>query len=313
MPSTIPSAHHPTPIFPRYIGRFAPSPTGALHFGSLVSALASYLDAKANSGQWLVRMEDLDPPREEAGAANLILRSLEEHKLEWDGEVMHQSQRRNRYEERLHELRDKHLIYACNCSRQRLQSLGGIYDGHCRANPPASTDPIAWRLKLYNAPNLPTGEVVLFDDLIQGAQLQNLRTQAGDQILKRRDGFYAYQLAVVVDDIDQQISHIIRGSDLLEVTARQIFLFQCLGAPVPQFGHVPLAIQANGQKLSKQNHARPLESERANINLWRALVFLGQNPSPDLQQASPAEILTWAMAHWQLPLVQGLSRYHDDE
>ena len=312
MPSHIPSASPPNIPKP-YIGRFAPSPTGALHFGSLVSALASYLDAKANRGSWLVRMEDLDPPREEAGAATLILQSLENHGLEWDGEVTYQSQRWDRYEERLSELRSNHLVYACNCSRQRLQSLGGIYDGHCRTHPPAPTDPIAWRLKLYNTPNLPTGEVMLFDDLIQGAQLQNLRTQAGDQILKRRDGLYAYQLAVVVDDIDQQITHIIRGSDLLEVTGRQIFLFQCLNAAVPQFGHVPLATQANGQKLSKQNHARPLVSDRANINLWRALVFLGQNPPSDLQQASPADIVTWAIAHWQLQRVQGLSRYYDDE
>lgn len=312
MPSHTASASPPSVPRP-YIGRFAPSPTGALHFGSLVSALASYLDAKANRGSWLVRMEDLDPPREEAGAANLILQSLEDHRLEWDGEVMYQRQRWDRYEERLIELRNNNLVYACNCSRQRLQSLGGIYDGHCRDQPPSSDQTIAWRLKLYNAPELPTSDEIVFEDLIQGSQCQNLRTHAGDQILKRRDGLYAYQLAVVVDDIDQQVTHIIRGSDLLEVTGRQIFLFQCLNAAVPQFGHVPLAIQANGQKLSKQNHARPLASDRANINLWQALVFLGQNPPLDLQHASPIDIITWAVAHWQRERVHGLSRYYDDE
>jgi len=296
-----------------YIGRFAPSPTGALHFGSLVSALASYLDAKFHHGRWLVRMEDLDPPREEAGASQRILQSLEDHHLLWDGEVMYQSQRWNRYEERLTELRDAKLVYACNCSRQRLQSLGGIYDGHCREHAPSTADTIAWRLKLYNAPNLPCAEVVLFDDVIQGAQFQNLRTQAGDQILKRRDGLYAYQLAVVVDDIDQQITHIIRGSDLLDVTARQLFLFQCFGALPPQVGHVPLAIQANGQKLSKQNHATPLNSAQATINLWRALEFLGQNPAEDLKDATVTDILAWAIAHWQRHKVQGLSHYYHDE
>lgn len=308
MPDTIPSV---TTTPTSYIGRFAPSPTGPLHFGSLVSALASYLDAKTNSGKWLVRMEDLDPPREEAGAASAILQSLEEHGLMWDGAVMYQSQRHDRYEERLTQLRQADLIYPCNCSRQRLQRLGGIYDGHCRIHTPSPDDKCAWRLKLYDAPKA-SPEITHFVDAVQGEQQQNLRTQAGDQILKRRDGFYAYQLAVVVDDIDQQITHIIRGSDLLEVTARQIFLFYCLNAPAPQFGHVPLALQANGQKLSKQNHAKPLDSSQASINLWRALAFLGQNPPVDFQHAPPGDILPWAIAHWQLQQVQGLSHYHQE-
>lgn len=311
MPAPGSPAPHLTLLTPTpYRGRFAPSPTGPLHFGSLVSALASFLDAKANRGQWLVRMEDLDPPREQPGASALILQSLECHGLVWDEPVLYQSQRWARYEERLSELRHADLAYPCNCSRQRLQGLNGIYDGYCRTHPPAAEDTLAWRLKLYDVPTGPTPDVSRFVDLLQGEQQQNLRTQAGDQILKRRDGFYAYQLAVVVDDIDQGITRIIRGSDLLDVTARQRVLFHYLAAPVPEFGHVPVAIHANGQKLSKQNHALPLDNQRSASNLWHALVFLGQNPPAALQAATPIELLDWAIAHWQLARVQGLNCHY---
>jgi glutamyl-Q tRNA(Asp) synthetase len=240
-----------------YIGRFAPSPTGPLHFGSLVSALASYLDAKANGGQWLVRMEDLDPPREQPGAASAILRSL--------------------------------------------------------YHSPASGQICSLRLKLYDLPGHQSDDIIQFEDLIQGTQIQNLRTGAGDQILKRRDGFYAYQLAVVVDDIAQGITHIIRGSDLLEVTGRQLFFFGLLGAPMPQFGHVPLAVQANGQKLSKQNHAKAIDGKLASRNLWRGLEFLGQNPPAGLADASTSELLDWALHHWQRQAVHGLSHLYQEE
>src|SRR6187431_701872 len=179
-----------------YIGRFAPSPTGPLHFGSLVSALASYLDAKANGGQWLVRMEDLDPPREQAGAAGTILRSLDEHGLHWDGEVIYQSQRSHAYQACLNALLNAGFAYPCTCSRQDLVSMGGIYDGRCRIDSPAPGQICSLRLKLYDLPDHPTDDIIKFEDLIQGTQIQNLRTEAGDQILKRRDGFYAYQLAV---------------------------------------------------------------------------------------------------------------------
>jgi len=297
---------------PAYIGRFAPSPTGPLHFGSLLTALASYLDARANRGQWLVRMEDLDPPREQAGAAASILRSLEAHGLNWDGEVFYQSRNFDRYEHQLAQLIANDFAYPCGCSRQRLQFLGGTYDGHCRQHPANLTEAHAWRLKLYDLPGgkWDASDELTFVDAIQGPQRQNLRTQAGDQILKRRDGFYAYQLAVVVDDIDQEITHVIRGADLLEVTERQIFLFNLLGKPVPVFGHVPLAVMANGQKLSKQNHAPPLESQAATANIWQALELLGQNPPPELQKSSFQQLLDWAIANWQLEAVKGLTRLY---
>lgn len=300
-----------------YIGRFAPSPTGPLHFGSLVSALASYLDAKANRGQWLVRMEDLDPPREQPGAADAILQSLEDHGLHWDGTVIYQSQRNNAYQSCLDALLQARFVYPCTCSRQDLTAMGGIYNGHCRNHPIDSTTNehknIALRLKLYDLPDRATSELIQFEDIFQGPQTQNLRTQAGDQILKRRDGFFAYQLAVVVDDIAQGITHIIRGSDLLEVTGRQLFFFGLLDAPLPQFGHVPLAIQANGQKLSKQNHAKAIDSKLASRNLWQGLGFLGQEPPIELAGASIKEVLEWGINNWKRGAVRGLAHLYQEE
>lgn len=296
----------------RYRGRFAPSPSGPLHFGSLVSALASYLDAKANNGQWLVRMEDLDPPREQAGAASLILQTLEEHGLYWDEDVLYQSTRHQAYQDTLDWLIGQNWAYPCSCSRQELTAMGGIYDGRCRHRHLDLSQPHAIRLKLYDLPLHPHSEQVHFIDLIQGPQHQNLRTHAGDQILKRRDGFYAYQLAVVVDDIHQDINHIVRGSDLLDVTGRQLLLFELLKAPLPHFGHVPLALQANGQKLSKQNQAAAIDSQQASRNLWHGLAFLGQNPPLELARASTAELLTWGQAHWRRTAISGLGRLYEE-
>ena len=296
-----------------YIGRFAPSPSGPLHFGSLVSALASYLDAKAQRGHWLVRMEDLDPPREQPGAASSILQCLDEHGLHWDGEVIYQSQRHDAYQSCLDALVQAGFAYPCGCSRQDLTAMGGIYNGHCRTHPPALETTSSMRLKLYDLPGRISSELIEFEDIFQGIQRQNLRTQAGDQILKRRDGLFAYQLAVVVDDIAQGITHIIRGSDLLEVTGRQLFLFDLLGAPLPQFGHVPLAMQANGQKLSKQNHAKAIDNQCASRNLWHGLRFLGQNPPSVLADAPVAELLDWALHHWQRHEVQGLGHLYQEE
>lgn len=284
-----------------------------MHFGSLVTALASYLDAKAQHGQWLVRMEDLDPPREQPGAADLILRTLEAHGLEWDETPLYQSTRHAAYEETLARLIAQELAYPCNCSRQQLAAMGGIYDGRCRNCRWDSSHPQATRLKVYQIPNHPCADIVEFVDLFQGPQQQNLRTQAGDQILKRRDGFYAYQLAVVVDDIAQRISHIIRGSDLLEVTARQLRLFDLLGAARPSYGHIPLALQANGQKLSKQNQAKPLDDNKAGRNLWHGLAFLGQNPPTDLARGSTSGLLDWAQAHWQPQAITGLGYWYQEE
>jgi len=205
------------------------------------------------------------------------------------------------------------LAYACSCSRQELNTMGGIYDGRCRNGPLKPDQACALRLKLYDLPRATSPDIWHFKDIFQGEQQQNLRTHAGDQILKRRDGFYAYQLAVVVDDITQGITHIIRGSDLLEVSARQLFLFKLLAAPLPIFGHVPLALQENGQKLSKQNQAAPLDNQRAGINLWHALAFLGQNPPQDIWGAAPATILSWAQAHWCRARVKGLGHLYAPE
>lgn len=296
-----------------YIGRFAPSPSGPLHFGSLVTALASYLDAKAHQGQWLVRMEDLDPPREQPGAADAILRCLEGHGLTWDGAIMYQSRRHEAYESCLELLAARSWIYPCDCSRQDLSLMGGIYNGRCRTRRVNLTAPHSLRLKLYDLPGLQSPDEMHFDDLIQGSQAQNLRTQAGDPILKRRDGFYAYQLAVVVDDIAQGITHVIRGSDLLEVTARQVFFFQLLGATPPAFGHLPLALHPNGQKLSKQNHARAIDAKEASKNLWRGLEFLGQNPPARLAAGSTHEILDWGLHHWRRDSIRGLGQTYNED
>ncbi len=312
-----PSSTNISPNESIYIGRFAPSPTGLLHFGSLVSALASYLDARHHRGRWLVRMEDIDPPREQAGAAAAILRSLEDHGLHWDGAVTYQSQRLDIYASYLTQLQAHEVIYPCNCTRQDLTAMEGIYNGRCRARSVDINRAHALRLKLYDLPthitslanitSLVGDELLTFTDLVQGIQQQNLRLEAGDQIVKRKDGLFAYQLAVVVDDIAQHITHIIRGSDLLDVTARQIFLHRLLHASVPQFGHVTLATHNNGQKLSKQNLAPPLQSADAGTNLWQALEFLGQNPPQGLYGATPNELLEWGKQHWQLTKIKGLS------
>jgi len=189
------------------------------------------------------------------------------------------------------------LVYRCNCTRQDLHARGGIYTGRCRQRAVNADAPHALRLKLYDT-SRHTNELVNFADLFQGNQQQNLRLEAGDPILKRKDGLFAYQLAVVVDDIAQGVTHIIRGMDLLDVTARQIVLFELLGAPAPAFGHVPLVLNDSGQKLSKQNHAPPLNDSAAANNLWQALVFLRQNPPAELARATVTELLTWGAANW---------------
>lgn len=281
-----------TPSHTPYIGRFAPSPSGPLHFGSLVGALASYLHAHQNQGRWLVRMEDLDPPREMAGAADSILHSLDAHGLHWHGDVLYQSQRLEAYREQLQRLQDQQQVYRCNCNRQRIQAAGGIYDNHCRHLNIASA-PYGIRLNLDASPRINTN--IRFTDLIQGPQQQDIATEVGDFILQRKDGLFAYQLAVVMDDIEQNISHVIRGSDLLSSSARQIFFFQRLGRCAPIFGHCPVATHADGQKLSKQNLAPGLNNDLASANLWRALDFLHLQPPEELRDAPVQEQLHWAV------------------
>lgn len=287
-----------------YIGRFAPSPSGPLHFGSLVAALASFLDARAHGGLWLLRMEDLDPAREPPEAATSILRSLEAFGLHWDSDVLYQSTRLDTYRNALDRLRTLGLIYACDCSRQEVQAMGGVYDGRCRAR----TKPVAHGALRVRVAD----ETIAFDDLIQGPQVQQLQRECGDFVVLRKDGLFAYQLAVVVDDAFQGITHVVRGVDLLDSTARQIYLQHCLGEPTPQYAHIPVAINADGQKLSKQHFARAIDDARPVPQLLQSLQFLGQPLAPGLQEASTEELLDWAIRHWDIQAVPKLANIRHD-
>ena len=262
-----------------YIGRFAPTPSGHLHFGSLVAALASYLDARHRNGTWLVRIEDLDQPRVIKGATEHILRTLEHYGLEWDGEVLYQSQRVELYESILAAwVADGHAYY-CDCSRQQISAYGGVYPGTCAARELNPADDRAIRVKV---PSEPVG----FVDRLQGTISQNLQDEVGDIVVRRRDGVIAYQLAVVADDIAQGVTDVVRGVDLLDSTPRQLWLYQLLGDPPPNYLHVPLIMRLDGEKLSKRLGSAPLEPQRAGITLWRALVALRQAPPRSLQRAT---------------------------
>lgn len=277
---------------PAYRGRFAPSPSGPLHFGSLIAAVGSYLQAKSRQGQWLVRMEDIDSPRMQAGAVDGILRTLERYQLCWDGDVWVQSQRQERYQQVLERLKQQQLTYACNCSRARIQSLSQGYDGFCR-HQQLTEGSLAWRLK---APETAAS----FIDLLAGEVQIPGALAAEDYILKRRDGLFAYQLVVVVDDLDQGITEVVRGADLIELTTRQQALFQLLGADAPAYLHLPLAVAEPGFKLSKQNHAPAVDLWPVSETLTAVLRFLGHPPPADLKGADAKELLAWASAHWQI-------------
>ncbi|NLD13841.1 MAG: tRNA glutamyl-Q(34) synthetase GluQRS [Gammaproteobacteria bacterium] len=293
-----------------YRGRFAPSPTGDLHFGSLIAAAASYLDARAHGGQWLLRIEDVDKTRCVPDAADQIQRTLQAFGLEWDGEVMVQSLRDERYLEVLEQLAGKGLLYPCQCSRKQIAAAAShtasdgslVYPATCRlpvqsrqlADFPVGS---AWRLRVDDA------QVVAFVDAIQGQQQELLGRDVGDFVLRRADGLFAYQLAVVVDDADQGITHIVRGADLLGSTTRQIYLQQCLGYPQPRYAHLPLALDGEGKKWSKQRLAPALKPAEASHLLWLALRFLGQPVPAGLDGAPVAELLAWGVANWSLAAV----------
>jgi glutamyl-Q tRNA(Asp) synthetase len=285
-----------------YRGRFAPSPTGPLHFGSLVAAVGSYLEARAHNGEWRVRMEDLDPPREMPGAADGILRTLEAYGFEWDGPVAYQSQRSTLYETALEQLRRDGMLYPCGCTRKEIADSavtgldGPVYPGTCRHGLAPGKTARAWRVRA-------DAEDIAFEDAIQGPIHQNLRRDVGDFVLKRADGYYAYQLAVVVDDADQGMTHIVRGSDLLDSTSRQIHLQRLLGYPQPQYAHLPVAANAAGEKLSKQTRAAALPDDRVVEKLWQALDFLGQRPERPLLDATRDELWSWAREHWHLAAI----------
>ena len=274
----------------RYIGRFAPTPSGLLHFGSLVAALASWLDARAVGGRWLLRIEDTDPPREMPGARDAIVQTLECYGLEWDGEVVVQSERHAAYAGVVDRLFNLGLAYACTCSRKQLEPYHGIYPGFCR-NAGHDQHDVAIRLRV---PELEYH----FIDRVQGEYRQHLGRDVGDFIIRRRDGLYAYQLAVVLDDAWQGITDIVRGADLLDSTPRQLYLQELLGLKQPRYLHLPLITQPDGNKLGKSYRSPPLEADQATPLLLRALRALGQNPGTELAHASPRELLAWGSAHW---------------
>ena len=266
---------------PKYRGRFAPSPTGPLHFGSLVAAVASYVDARAHGGEWLVRMEDVDVPRCVPGADADILRTLEAFGFEWDGPVMYQSTRTGAYGEALDRLRRDGMAYPCSCSRR--EAGAGIYPGTCRARMQDPLRPPAWRVRVDDA-------VIALEDRRAGAIRQNLAREVGDFVVLRADGLFAYQLAVVVDDAAQGITDVVRGADLLDSTPRQIWLQQLLGFATPEYLHVPVATNPAGEKLSKQTLAPRLIAADAGKELCAALRFLGM-PVPADASLSAKEIL----------------------
>ena len=284
---------------PLYRGRFAPSPTGPLHFGSLLAALGSFLEARAQGGEWLLRMEDVDAPRCSLAAADSILRTLEAFGFAWDGEVVWQSRRAAAYAAALEKLQQAGRVFPCACTRKELADStlaadgAALYPGTCRKGLPAGKPARAWRVRVDAAR-------IAFDDAVQGHIESDLAREAGDFILLRADGLFAYQLAVVVDDAVAGITQVVRGTDLLLSTPRQIFLQQCLGLSTPAYAHLPVAVNAAGEKLSKQTQAPPLDEHRPGPALWAALHCLGQAPPPELRAAGGAELWRWARANWQL-------------
>lgn len=299
-----------------YRGRFAPSPTGPLHFGSVITALGSYLQARSQGGEWLVRMEDIDPPREQAGAADAILRTLEAYHLQWDGTVLYQSARSDAYRAALQQLQRQGDSFPCSCTRSAISTaqrnpstehttddradehdpLPMIYPGTCRHGLPPGTTARAIRLRV---PSLTDR----FTDALQGSQHTPLQTEVGDFVIRRADGLFAYHLAVVIDDAEQKISEIVRGTDLLSATPPQRYLQTRLGLPHPAYCHLPIATNRQGQKLSKQTFAAAIDIHQPGPTLCRALAFLGQQPPLELADAAPAEILHWAISHWDLQQV----------
>jgi len=293
-----------------YIGRFAPSPTGPLHFGSLLAALASYLDAKSQHGQWLIRMEDLDPPREMSGAQDLILQALDIYGLHSDQPIIYQSNRSDIYQDALDQLIKDQQVFPCSCSRKQLVATKGIHFGHCHSVQFGSkTDtitPFAWRLDSQALAYADQAGNISFNDQLQSRFSQSLAHDIGDFVVKRKELLWAYQLAMVVDDHQQGITHIVRGIDLIDSTLRQNMLQQALSYPQPEYAHIPVACADNGQKLSKQNLAPALDLENPAIQIWRALSWLGQEPPENLLKASVKELLAWGIEHWDIKVLSDI-------
>ena len=281
-----------------YRGRFAPSPTGPLHFGSLAAAVGSYLDAKHHQGKWLLRIEDLDTPRTVSGAADDILATLEAYGLHWDEDIVYQSLRTDAYEQAFHRLKKDDVVYPCACSRREIADSAMqrgdelVYPGTCRNGLPPGRTARAWRVRVNDTR-------IAFTDRVQGNIAQELATEVGDFVVLRADGLFAYQLAVVVDDAAQGITDVVRGADLLYSTPRQIYLQRLLGLPKPAYMHLPVAVNAQGEKLSKQTLALPVEKNNPVATFFDVLVFLRQNPPAELRFSTIEEILAWAVANWQ--------------
>ncbi len=282
-----------------YRGRFAPSPTGPLHFGSMVAAVGSYLDARHHRGEWRLRIEDIDPPREVPGAADGILRTLEAFGLEWDGAVSYQSRRRDRYEAALARLEQLGLLYGCACTRREIPDSGlpgaggAVYPGICRGGLPPGRTARSLRVRVDDSG-------IGVHDRLQGHTRQSLREEEGDFIVRRADGLIAYQLAVVVDDAAQRITHVVRGADLLDSTPRQIYLQRLLGLSTPDYLHLPVAVNGAGEKLAKQTRAREVSPEHAGRILRDVLRFLRQRLPESADDATPEELRQWAIAHWDV-------------
>lgn len=274
-----------------YVGRFAPTPSGQLHFGSLLAALASYLDARHHRGRWLVRMEDLDKPREIPGAADRILHILQAYGLHWDGEILRQSERLDQYQAVVKRWLATGEAFTCDCSRRALQGHE-VYPGTCRERGLTFGPGYAVRVRV---PDL----TLDFVDRLQGPFSQHLPSDVGDFIIQRRDGIIAYQLAVVVDDLAQGVNQVVRGADLIDSTPRQLWLYRLLHQDPPAYLHIPLVMRRDGQKLSKRLASPPLDPQQAPATLHRALTALAQQPPVELAGAPVAEQLAWAVEHWR--------------
>lgn len=294
---------------PIYRGRFAPSPTGPLHFGSLVAAVGSHLDAKHHRGTWLVRMEDLDTPRCVAGTADDILLTLDVFGLKSDEPVMFQSQRTPAYEVALQQLRENGAVYPCCCTRKEIadsamQGIEGlVYPGTCRNGMAHQRSIPAWRVTADTS-------AIEFDDALQGHLSQSLEMEIGDFVVKRADGLFAYQLAVVVDDAAQGITHVVRGADLLNSTPRQIHLQRLLGLNTPTYMHLPVAVNEAGEKLSKQTLAAPVDVSQPVVTLLRVLALLRQEPPAALASSDVRTVLDWAIQNWNVKKLQGVKILH---
>ncbi len=287
-----------------YIGRFAPSPTGPLHFGSLLAATASYLEANANSGRWLLRIEDIDPPRASPHAEKYIVQALESYGFEWHGGVQFQSREIARHLALVEKLLAEGVAYPCSCSRQDLAivprgPLGSIYPGTCRRG--CTGVDVAVRIRTNSVP-------VAFHDALQGRQEQRLESDSGDFVIRRRDGLIAYHLAVVADDFAQGVTHVVRGIDLLDSTPRQIYLQEVLGYATPDYAHIPIGTNPSGEKLGKSTGAAAIPTDEVRPTLVEALTALGQNPPAELAECHLDAIWSWARENWNMSVLAGQTR-----